>query len=127
MQRVHGAGQQGGGGRDDEAAFTGKEMGEDQGPGEESAGSEHLDDDGGDRAQGHHVGHNMAVAGKEGQRLHYGVRGLPFAVGENADEEYGQQVGHVRGVLAGEVADGDEGDGAVGKHVVQKFAADGVG
>lgn len=127
MERLHGAGEQGGGRRDNKAAFAGKEMGEDEGPGEEGARSEHLDDDGGDGAHGHHVGNNMAVAGKEGQSLHYGVRRLPFAVGENAEEECGQQVGHVRRVLAGEVTDGDEGDGAVGKRVVQKFAADGVG
>jgi hypothetical protein len=90
MKRVHGAGQQGGGGRDDKAAFAGKEMGEDQGPGEEGARFEHFNDHGGDRAHGHQVGNNVAVAGDEGQRLHYGVLGLPFAVWENADEEDGQ-------------------------------------
>jgi hypothetical protein len=90
MKRLHGGGQQGGGGRDNEAAFAGEEMGEEQGPGEEGARSKHFDDHGGDRAHGHQVGNNVAAAGEEGQRLQYGVLGLPCAVWENADEEHGQ-------------------------------------
>ncbi len=124
MQRLHHVGQQASGGRHGEAAFFGEKMSEEKRPGEEGAWFEHLENNARDSGHRGGVGKQVPIRGEEGQRLHDGVLWQPLSGWENAKIERKEHVGHVCSILARKVTVDDEGNGAIGEHVVYRSATD---